>query len=678
MEKRKSCFLWLSILFISTALLSLGGCKEESANRSTLHLSMQKGESTSRSLLPKDTPLEVSRYVIEGQGPQDSTFSVMSNTSSISVEGLLIGQWNLDAIGQNEKGVDLVHGSKSITLAKEPTETVIILDALSGSGTMDVTLSWDYQMIANPSLVVQLIDSDNNATTLTPLINNISTGQAKYSALYPSGSYLLQAKLYSGSVVVAGCAEVIRIVGGKTTEGLIELSLDKYASIPTTLTLVNNVGVPVECSITGLSEAVPALVPVTTSLVALNEPDAGSLEISWYLDGELISCSNQCTFIPNSGQHRLDVIAKGPLLASSGSASITFTAIVEGTTGVPVAINRVEDTTDGVNIGMDARLAFLPDGKLVLASNQHQTIQVCRIVRDSLEVMHTYSLIDGFNASEVTDIYVDYLTYRVAIADAATPNLVIYQYDLSSSSLTKLFTRGSAYYGSETFSYLHELALDKSTGMLYGLIPDAPRVVATYFYATKQADVNPNLYAWWFKPYEIFDALAVSPSGKRAAIAETSTGLIKLCSRNDMGALFALDKDFKTPDDPYLDNIQCLRFIDDNHVLYATENDVGQFVFNSGNWTQGAVFTSEYDSLPAMEGVKQILLNNTANHAYVLAKGSKNILTFNISPSTKELSYLSSTAINSFEPRRMAISPKADHIALVSDSSTSLILFAIP
>ncbi|NCC65867.1 MAG: hypothetical protein EOM15_14570, partial [Spirochaetia bacterium] len=330
MEKRKSCFLWLSILFISMALLSLGGCKEESANRSTLHLSMQKGESTSRSLLPKDTPLEVSRYVIEGQGPQDSTFSVMSNTSSISVEGLLIGQWNLDAIGQNEKGVDLVHGSKSITLAKEPTETVIILDALSGSGTMDVTLSWDYQMIANPSLVVQLIDSDNNATTLTPLINNIATGEAKYSALYPSGSYLLQAKLYSGSVVVAGCAEVIRIVGGKTTEGLIELSLDKYASIPTTLTLVNNLGVPVECSITGLSEAVPALVPVTTSLVALNEPDAGSLQISWYLDGELISASNQCTFIPNSGQHRLDVIAKGPLLASSGSASITFTAIVEG------------------------------------------------------------------------------------------------------------------------------------------------------------------------------------------------------------------------------------------------------------------------------------------------------------------------------------------------------------
>ncbi|NCC65037.1 MAG: hypothetical protein EOM15_10330, partial [Spirochaetia bacterium] len=382
---------------------------------------------------------------------------------------------------------------------------------------------------------------------------------------------------------------------------------------------------------------------------------------------------------PNSGQHRLDVIAKGPLLASSGSASITFTAIVEGTNGVPVAINRVEDTTDGVNIGMDARLAFLPDGKLVLASNEHQTIQVCRIVRDSLEVMHTYSTIDGFNCSAVTDIYVDYLTYRVAIAEATTPGLTIYQYDITSSSLTKLFYRDAIYYdGTETFTYLHELALDKSTGMLFALIPDAPRVVATYFYATKQADVNPNQYAWWFKPYEVFDALAVSPSGKRAAIAETSTGLLKLCSRNDMGALFAQDQDFQSPDDPYLDNIQCLRFIDDEHVLYATNNDVGQFMYSSGNWSQGAVHSSEYETLPTMEGIKQILVNTTSNYAYVLAKGSKNILTFNISPSTKELSYLSSTAIDSFEPRRMAISPKADHIALVSDSATSLLLFAIP
>ena len=678
MKIRRTCFQWLSILIIGITLFSFGGCKEESANRSTLHLSMEKGGNATRSLLPKDTPLEVSRYMIEGQGPQDSSFSVMSNTDSIAVEGLLIGQWTLNAVGQNTQGVDLVRGSTNITLTKEPTEAVITLNELSGSGTMDVTLQWDYQMIANPALDVKIYDSEGNYTTLTPLINNINSGEAKYSALYPSGSYLLQAKLYSGSIVVAGCAEVVRIVGGKSTEGLIELSLDKYTTIPTTLTLVNNLGIPVECSITGLSEAIPALDPVTTTLVVLNEEDAGTLDVHWYLDGELISSNHSCTFIPSSGKHRLDVIAKGALLASSGSASITFTALVEGTTGVPVAINKVEDGTDGLHIGMDAHVAFLPDGKLVLASNQHQTIQICRIVRDSLEVLHTYTEIDGFNAASVTDIFVDQLTYRVGIADSANPGLTIYQYDIYSSSLTKLFTRNSSYSGTNTFTSLHELALDRSTGMLYSLIPDEPIVVQTYFYATQASDVNPNTYVWWFKPYEVFDALAISPNGKRAALAETSTGLLKLFNRNDMGGLFSQDKDFSTPAEPYLDNIGSLHFIDDDHVLYATDNDLGHYKYMLGNWNQVEVFTSEYNNLPSMEGIKQILSNSTNNLVYVLAKGSKNLLTFTMSSTTKTLSYLASTALTAFDPARMDISPKSDHIAVVSDSGTSLLLFTIP
>lgn len=677
MKIRRSAFYGLTILVVSIMLIGLGGCKEESANRSTLHLSMEKGETKARSLLPDDTPLEVSRYMIEGEGPQDSTFSVMSNTDSIAVEGLLIGQWSLTAVGQNSRGVDLVRGSTNITLSKEPTEAVIVLDTLSGSGTMDVTLQWDDLMIANPSLVVKLYDAEGAATVLTPLINNINSGEATYSALYPAGSYLLQANLYSGSIVVAGCAEVVRIVGGKTTEGVIELSLDKYANVPTSLTLVNNLGIPVECTISGLSETMPALEPVTTTLTAANGEDAGDLEVSWYLDGVSISNEHTCTFTPSSGQHRLDVIAKGALLASSGSASITFTAIVEGTSGIPVVINNVADNTDGLRIGTDAHVAFLPDGKLVLASNQHRTIQVCRIVRDSLEVVNTYTTLDGFNAESVTDIYVDQLTHRVAIADSATPSLTIYQYHFETSSLTKLFSRDASYSGFNEYTYLHASALDQSTGILYSLIPDEAVVVQTNFYATQADDVNSLDYIWWMQPYEIFDALAISPSGERAALAETSSGLLKLFNKNAMQALFAQDQDFKTPDDPYLDGIASLAFIDDENVLYATDNDLGRYTY-SNTWTQMEVFTSEYDELPSMEGIKQIAYNRADNLVYVLAKGSNSLLTFTVSTSTKELAYLDSTPLTSANPSNMAVCPKSEHIAILSDSSNSLLLCKIP
>lgn len=474
---------------------------------------MEKRSTAEKTLLPNDTPpLEVSRYVVEGAGPpQDTTFSVMSNTSTVDVDGLLIGNWDITAVGRNNQGVDLVTGSVSVNLSKDPLETIIKLDALSGNGMMDIHLQWDASKINNPpSLEVWLTDPEGTSTSLTPpTTNNMENGSVVIGGSYPAGSYLLRAKLYSGSTAVAGCAEVIRVVGNKTTEGVVALTLDKYADIPATITLVNNLGVPVECNIQGISEVMEAQVPATATLSADNATD---LEVSWYLDGEEVSNALSCSFTPpESGQHRLDVIAKGALLASTGSASITFKAAVEGTTGVPKLVGLVEDTTDGLYVGKNAHLAFLPDGKLLLASNQHQTIQVCRIVRDTLEVVNTYTTSDGFNAvGGVTDVYVDPLTKLVAIADGSIPSLCVYLYDSKTATLSKQFERNNTYFknssSSKTFTSLHHLSKESTTGILYGLIPDASHVIQTNLYAQSPESADPDEYIWWFSNPPVFDA----------------------------------------------------------------------------------------------------------------------------------------------------------------------------
>ena len=679
MNRISQCSRWLWIpLLLCCMCFTFGGCKEESAGRSSLHVSMEKQSGAEKTLLPNDTPLEVSRYVVEGTGPQDTTFSVMSNTNKVDVDGLLIGTWDITAVGRNDQGIDLVTGSVSVNLSKDPLETVIKLNALSGNGMMDIHLGWDATKINSPSLEVWLTDPQGTITSLTPTTNNMENGSVVFTGSYPAGSYLLRAKLYSGTRSVAGCAEVIRIVGNKTTEGAIELTLDKYADIPATITLVNNLGVPVECSIQGISEVMEAQVPATATLSA---QDATDLEVSWYLDGEEVSNALSCTFRPESGQHRLDVIAKGALLASTGSASITFKAAVEGTAGVPKLVGMVEDTTDGLYVGKNAHAAFLPDGKLVLASNQHQTIQVCRIVRDTLEVVNTYTTTDGFNAVQVTDIYVDPLTKLVAIADASIPSLSVYFYDSKNATLTKQFERSNTYFknssSSKTFTSLHQLCKEASTGILYGLIPDASHVVQTNLYAQTPESADPGEYIWWFSNPPVFDALAISEGSQSAALADTGTGFLKLCRKNAMDDLFAQDQHFQSTDTPYLDNIGSLHFINDDQLIYATDNDLGRFAYAGNTWAQKEVYTSSQNDIGVMEGISQLLSNENDTMLYVLAKDSKNVVSFSVDGFGRPL-FLENSSLDDYVPARMTLSPSEEHLAIVSDMNDSLILCAIP
>lgn len=670
-------FQWLLIPFLILLCLGLGGCRDEGTNRSTLRLSLQNSEAFTRSLLPKDTPLEVSRYVVEGDGPQGTTFNVISTTDTLEVEGLLIGTWNLIAVGQNTNGVDLVRGETSVNLTPQPQDITITLNSLEGQGLMNIELFWDYLKVSDPKLVVSLTNESNATQTLVPTINNIANGSVTYNGHFSAGSYLLKAQLYSGSVPVAGCAEVIRIVGNRTTEGQIELKLDKYANVPTSLTLVNNLGVPVECTILGLSENVAALTPLTATL---SVSDSTEISVEWYLDGSLIGNQLSCSFTPSSGTHRLDVIAKGALLASSGSASISFTATVSGDSGVPVLVNTVQDKTSGINIGVDAHAAFLPDGKILLASNQNKTIQICRIVRESLEVMHTYTLTDGFNAEGVTDIYVDDATYRVAIADSKNPGVTIYQYDIGTSSLTKLFSRDNTYGvsrpGNFTFPYLTDLSLVRSTGILYGLNPQKDHVVQTNLYANSQNALYTLKFFWNLpssnQPYTGMD---ITPTGSSVALVQKNSSRLTIFSRALFDDPFTNPQEFESPSTPYLSNVSEVVFLNDNNLVYSTNKDVGRFS-KAGTWSQQEVFTSNMTGIGAMENIVQLLTNTTGTRLYVLSHSG--LITFNSPSPSYELSYQATTTLGSYQPTRMDISPKEDLIVVTSDTDASLLLFRIP
>lgn len=671
-----------TLLLFTLCLLTLltTSCSDEGAvARSTLRLNMESSKALGRTLVPDDTPLSVSRYVVEGDGPQGSTFSVVSINAALEVQGLLIGTWDLTAVGQNAQGVDLVRGTHKVTLTKEPTEAVIELDSLSGTGMMDIEFYWDASQISDATLSVWLEDSQQVRTKLTPTTNNSANGSVQFASPLSAGSYLLQAQLDSSDIRVAGCVEVVRIVGAKTTEAHIELRLDKYSEIPNTITLVDHLGTPIVCTIEGITETMAAQQSATATLSA----EGGQpIQVNWYLDGEPMTGRESCTFTPSSGTHRLDVIAKGALLASSGSASISFTATVEGQPGIPALVNRVVDNTNGMNIGEGAQVAFLPDGKFLLASPTHQTLQVCRIVRDSVEVIHTYTPADSFNLAGVASLYADPLTYRVVISNSINPTVAAYQYDLTTCELTKLFEKGNNYgceeWGTGTFPYLYHWVVNRPHGVLLGLHPTFETAVELNLYAFSGEDFHRNAY------YDVFPSgdgvpltgMDVSPSGELSVFVKASDSEIIIYrweARLDYS--FGIKSRLKGSTYPFLDGVREVCFLDDTNMVYATSKDVGRFVrTGTSEWSQEEVFTSNLFGTGALSGIIALKRSPDSKNLYVLCKQSHNIAVFSFDT---ELEEQGSASLGLFDPAWMELSPNGDHLLVTSDNGSELLLFRI-
>ncbi len=662
------------------ALLALSCSDEGTAARSSLHLNMDSSKALQRTLVPDDTPLSVSRYVVEGDGPQGSTFSIVSINAAVEVQGLLIGNWDLTAVGQNAQGIDLVRGTRTVSLTKEPTQAVIELDTLSGTGVMDVEFYWDSTQISDATLSVWLEDSAEVRTKLTPKVNNSANGSVQYTSTLPAGSYLLQAQLNSAEIRVAGCVEVVRIVGAKATEAHIELRLDKYSDIPNSVTLLDHLGTPIVCTIGGITESMVAQQSATATLTA---EGAQPIQVAWYLDGEPMPGNQSCTFTPSSGTHRLDVIAKGALLASSGSASISFTATVDGEPGIPTLVNRVVDNTNGMNIGMGAQVAFLPDGKFLLASPTHQTLQVCRIVRDSVEVIHTYTTADSFNLAGVASLYADPLTYRVVISNSINPKVAAYQYDLTTSTLTKLFEKGNNYgsktWGTGVFPYLYHWVVNRPHGVLMGLHPTFETAVELNLYAFSGEDFHRDGYYDTFPPGDgvRLTGMDISPSGELTVFAKESESQIIFCEWEPrLGFSFGIVTRIKESDAAFLTGVREVCFLDDTNLVYATNKDIGRFVrTGTYTWVQEEVFTSNIYKTGLLEDIIALKRTPDGTHLYALCRQSRNLAVFSFEDN--ELKEMGSTSLEIFNPAWMELSPSGDHLLVTSANSEELLLFRI-
>ncbi len=427
-----------TILFslLAMALVILPSC-EEGASHATLRVNLRKD----RSIVPLDYPLEIDSYRIAGEGPGSESFDIETNKESISLDGLVIGEWTITAEGRNSNKDVLVTGTTTHRLSTTNGSCTIVLEDLVGSGTLSIELEWDPdRIVSEPSIELEVTpqygEKETRTLDLTSMDEN--AGTASYEGVdYPAGSYVLAARLFDGSVQVAGFVEAVRIVGGETSSGTIVFDLDKFPVEPGTLDLVDNTGVPVSCTISGLEDTVDADIPVTVSISA-DTDDLGSYMIVWYLDGNQIGEGEEATFTPSAGTHRLDVVASTSRIGTSGSASMNFEAVAITDPGVPSKGNLVESSAS-VPLAGDTTVRFLPDGNVLIISNAEQKVYIATVIRSSLDFIRTYSFSELSMDGSIVDAAateVSSTLMKVAVLQEDPEHLIIYNYNPTTASLT--------------------------------------------------------------------------------------------------------------------------------------------------------------------------------------------------------------------------------------------------
>jgi hypothetical protein len=696
MQHRKSFSIIPCILL---GIMVLFGCNSEAEKRSTLTVNLQTA--TARSIVPEDTSLAVTKYVISGDGPNNTHFTNTTTKQSVSVSGLLIGSWTLKVIGQNSAGVNLVEGTGSLILKPEPTTTTITLSTLKGTGTIDLTITWSKTLITNPSFVLEVTDEKGTMTKPTLDKTNLANGSIRFTgSTYAAGSYMVVGKLLSSGTQVAGFAEAVRVVDGLNSTKTINLNLDTTSEVPSTITLVNTVGTPVECTIAGISREMPVDKSVTASIDTATKE---TLDITWFLDGMQKGTGKTFVFTPTIGEHRLDVIAKGPKQASTGSATIPFKGTVSGKPGVPVFMKQIAGGTNNINLSGATRVAFLPDGKLLVYSEGQSTLQICQLVGNDLQVATTYTATNcDFTLTSVADIKVDETRSMVFISDNKTPKVTKYSYDASTSKLTKILeSTNKAWYTSSgksgDFATLGDLAIDEAEGKLYvttlglatiftTIYDETATVQDKFWFNCGEADyiVQPKTPTKPTYTANNFDGIILSPDDKYIGAFIKKDGVVYTSPKIDGLLGFSLNACSDQSDDiTGMDGLTTMAFLSDTAMLMGSTGkltlvggDISTMLdipwLNIGTIASGSAAAGG----KTIADVVQIGQNNARNKVYALCRGSKNLLSFSFA--NDALTFVEECPMGTFVPSQYVISPDETIMIVTSNTSGALRLYRIP
>ncbi len=382
------------LVLLCIALALVISCKDEPST-ATLRVELNKG---TRTISPNDDDMDITGYRIIPTGPDGKAGSTRyTYYSYCNLENLQFGEWNIDVYGFNSNRVDIAYGSANILVASGNNSVTIPVNQLIGEGALSLTFSWDSESVTNPSLKLFLKSQDSNSAEieLSPSIT-ASEGKAVLERnSLTSGSYTLRGELYNGEEKVAGFIEAIRITNQKTTKGEIPFEIGKLDEDKkdgdTSINISNTTSSPIEVTIEGVEKILAKGSTFTATLSILTKNLSSSeVNANWYLDGVRIGKGLSCPISADKlGDHRIDVIVSTSDNGSTGSAYATFSTVTTTKRGMPYSFKQITDSE--ISLGKSNVIRFLPNGRLLVASNDKKILEILDVQSNTVEKLKSYS-----------------------------------------------------------------------------------------------------------------------------------------------------------------------------------------------------------------------------------------------------------------------------------------------
>ena len=313
---------------------------QQAAQTGSLHLYIaSSARYQSRNINPTGTaPLTIATYSVSGEGPQGKVLAtVVTDHPDLTINGLLVGNWTFLVTAYNVAGKPLVTGTVDAYVTASTNSVDMTMDEAVGSGTMQINYTWNSDQTATgATLSISMEDPAGTVTQHTPTSINEAAGTATFNLSLASGFHTLRTTLLSGTDILSGKAETIRIIDGTVSSGTIALDIGGEVD-SFTLTIINNTLAPIQGSIVcaPVSPVKGGTATLTYTPTLPEGIQAADLSSQWYFEGQPIAGATTFSLPIASvlaGTHRYDIVIRHPLQGSIGSTgaliALPSTAIV--------------------------------------------------------------------------------------------------------------------------------------------------------------------------------------------------------------------------------------------------------------------------------------------------------------------------------------------------------------
>ena len=325
------------IIVLSTLILLLALSCSNSVEGGRTHLSIHIEQESSKTIMPSQTLMEIRRYSVSGTGPDSSSFGpLLSTDSELSVTDLAPGIWTITAEALNAENNELASGSGRCNITAGINEATIVLDTISGNGTLELDFRWNDDISEDEQLRISITIESGDGTIIS---RNRDVSKSEYQTsvvlALKAGCHVLSVQVSdSHGQLGVGATDAVRIVSNTRSTGVVELKASNPVIHSGTVVFIENaIGNPMSFYIDYYPKS-----PLKGQRITLkaccssitDDIDSEDLSFQWYKDGVLQRNADgvNYAFSAEQGVHRYDVIVnsrkEGTMCGASLSLSIPY------------------------------------------------------------------------------------------------------------------------------------------------------------------------------------------------------------------------------------------------------------------------------------------------------------------------------------------------------------------